>query len=258
MALSIDGSASAIFSTTNTKAVVLTTTVANDIIVLYVGYEINAGSGAPTVSTVTDTASLTWTRRGGAHAPTNGKDSVVDVWWAHSPGILTNDSITVTLSGNIDDGALIAWGVSGVPAANYSAPWDTNVALPVTGVVTSNAATGIITITGISTTAASGMLLPLLGSEPGGFAASPQAGFTYIVNGTNSGGINFWHYCSLFQVFSSAFSSASITPTASGTIQPILCYVDALSAVAITAAVYPPFDVESVDHIRRPIEVISY
>lgn len=132
-ALAVDGSATVNFSLVSSKAITLTTSIANDIIVVIVGYEINPSSGAPSVSGVSDTAGLTWHRRGGIHANTVTHDSDIDCWWAYSSGTLSSDAITVSLSASVDDGAVVAMGVSGVPSGLYAAPWDTNASLPMTG-----------------------------------------------------------------------------------------------------------------------------
>lgn len=242
MTLSIDGSNKGNFTSgTSSQTVSLSTTNANDIIVVLVGYEINASSGAPTVSSVSDTAGLTWHRRGGAHATTNNKDCVLDCWWAYSSGTLSSDTITVTLSGNVDNGAVVACGVSGVPSANYSAPWDTNAALPVTGTGT---VSGInqVTIAGVSTTSTSGLMIANAGA-----ASSVGALFNTAPTGVSpwsliqfykeTGGINYWSGAEAYDTYTSALSSASETCiTGFSANAPIIYYLDALSGSASGSA----------------------
>lgn len=262
MALSIDGTATDQFSAVNSSTVTLSTTQTNDIIIIYIGYEIDATSGAPAVSSVSDTASLTWHRRGGTTGATTrsggDKSSVIDTWWAHAAAVLTNDIITVTLGAVIDDGCLIAFGISGVPSANYNAPWDTNAALPATG--TSNVAAGtFLAISGVSTTSNSGFLLCFTGWCVNVVGATWNTGWTAIGSIYNHGAINSWSADAGESAYSAALSGATENPAKwVGGGQVMMYYLDAISAVVITQAVYPPFDVESVDHLRRNVEVISY
>src|SRR5260370_27857859 len=100
----IDGSASGTFGGSS-GTVTLTTTLANDVIIICIHNE-KSGS-AQTVSTVTSTH-LTWARRtsqawlnSGGDASSNNQE----IWWATASSALTSEVITVTLragSGNLN------------------------------------------------------------------------------------------------------------------------------------------------------------
>ena len=124
------------FTPLTSATVTLTTTKTDDVIVL--GIATGGFWSASQVTTITDTAGLTWYRRnrrwqnGGykSNEPVNpdppgiavnqGLD--IEVWWAHAPTALSGDVITVNVGGS-GSISVLAFGVSG---ANYSAPWDTH------------------------------------------------------------------------------------------------------------------------------------
>lgn len=199
--LSIDGSASSNFSSTSSHSVSLTTTLTDDIIVVIVGFCINGGGTPPIVSSISDTASLTWTRRGGASGLTNGNSSVFDVWWAHAPSALSGDSITATLSGSIDDATLVAIAVNG--ASSLTAPFDTNASLPKTGLTSAS-------LSGVSTTATQGYLIALAGISSN-FTPAFSSLWTEIIGWNNSGGLNFWIGGASQQSILSALSSSTVS-----------------------------------------------
>jgi large repetitive protein len=116
----------------NSASVSLTTTKAGDVIVLDV---VQNGSS---VSTVTDTAGLTWHQR----AVTGSAGQTISEYYAIAPNALSGDSITVTTAGAASYMDLNAFAVSG---ANTASPFDNNLSTPVTAasstaaVTTSNA-----------------------------------------------------------------------------------------------------------------------
>lgn len=224
MTISIDASASSNFSSSSSDSVSLTTTLTNDIVVVIVGYAINGGGTPPTVSSITDTAGLTWTRRGGASGLTNGHSSVVDVWWAHAASVLTADSITATLSGSIDDGTLVAIAVNG--AASLTAPFDTNASLPATGVTSGS-------LSGVSTTSSEGLLLDAVGTSANNTPTLSSL-WTQILSWNNRGAVNFWLGAAGWEAISSALSSSSVT-LLSGSAS-FLAYLDFIPGTLPTAA----------------------
>lgn len=100
--------------------VTLTTTDTNDIIILE---GLGSTSGA-TVSSVSDTAGLTWTCPAGKSV-SNGNQTI-SYCWAFSSGALTSDVITPTMS----SGAVSRCTAFGVNGADTTTPFDTNGALP--------------------------------------------------------------------------------------------------------------------------------
>jgi hypothetical protein len=126
----IDTQASATFSTATNGAVSITTVGANEVLVVcfYAG---QTNAGAPSgisVSSVSDTAGLTWAKR--AALPWQRGDTrrnAIEVWWALKP---TAGATTITVTANVTiDGACL-----GVVALknlyNPASPWDTNASLP--------------------------------------------------------------------------------------------------------------------------------
>jgi hypothetical protein len=98
--------------------VTLTTTSADDVIVLGIvcgGFNNNGG-----VTSVTDTAGLTWKKRN--RRSTGGTTPITEIWWAHAPTALVGDVITVhtNLTGFIVINALA------IAGANVNTPWDTH------------------------------------------------------------------------------------------------------------------------------------
>lgn len=124
--------------------VTLSTTQADDVIV--VGVVCGGYYNLSTVTSITDTAGLTWKKRnqryqtGGyksGSSTTVNQGLNIEIWWAHAPTALTGDVITINtndpdtasadVEGNVLSGngsvSVVAFGVSG---ANYTTPWDTH------------------------------------------------------------------------------------------------------------------------------------
>ena len=165
--LSLDGSASNTAASTAAPTVTLTTTLVNDIIVVFVST--TKISPASTVTSITDTAGLTWTKRS-SFEYTSGTRFNLEVWWAPSTGVLSSDVITANLGATATQTVMIAFGVNG---ANFAAPWDTNGTLPATAT-----STGTPTVSGVSTTNANTMLL---GFENHASTAADTAGSGYTL-----------------------------------------------------------------------------
>lgn len=189
------------FTTTNTKSLSLTTTVANDLIVAAVALE-NPG-GVPTVSTMTS-AHLTFTKVGTV------KTAVLDieVWTARASGILTSESITVTTTTNVDSAAFAVFGLQNCTGL------DANVSLPA-----SNSATGTSgSVSGISTSNANDLLMLFyMTNQPTNPGVG--AGQTSFVNQTNgSGGL--WAGQEIDYKSVSALQSSITLATATGSSEP--------------------------------------
>jgi len=94
----------------------LSTTKTNDIIV--VAAEING----TTISGISDTAGLAWTKR-----KSLGGASNLEYWYAVAAGILTNDVITIAFAASASFAAAAAFGIN---AAKIATPFDTSVNFP--------------------------------------------------------------------------------------------------------------------------------
>ncbi|MGH7117473.1 MAG: hypothetical protein ACREFP_00510, partial [Acetobacteraceae bacterium] len=164
MALALDGSALLAWEVGGTVSGALTTTQADDVIVVVV---FTSNFVAGTVLSVSDAAdpTRTWTLRASS-AP--GSYALFE-FWAVAGSPLASDEITVTSSGgNTYNWSAMAFGVAG---ADTSAPFDMNAVLP----VLSTAATTIA----VSTAADNAFIFGAYGCSGTGAAG---AGWTSIQN----------------------------------------------------------------------------
>ncbi len=142
----------------------LTTIDTNDLVILLVNNNLDLTGGFSTVSTVADTAALTWTRLPSSQNAWNGTFANEEIWYATTSSPLTSDTITVTLNTNSAAsyaGRIIALGVNGY---NTGTIFDPNAALPAFN--KNNAGTTSNAVT-ISTTNADDLLLGFLGVNGG-------------------------------------------------------------------------------------------
>lgn len=166
MTLALDGSAHGNVGSGTSVSVNLTTSNANDVIFVV----ITSNNG--TVSSVSDTAGLTWTQR----ATTNlSGTQFLFIYRAVSAGALSADSITVTMAGT----TFITVDAFGVSGADTVTIFDSNASLPATSstlnvtVSTSNANDFLICAStlGQATTG---------GTTPAGFTSISDANFQYV------------------------------------------------------------------------------
>jgi len=175
--LSLDGSASGSQVTdTNTVSATLSTTNAGDVIVAFVYqtyYYPTTGSVTNTVTSITDTAGLTFSERGSVAIST--KHAQVDEWYAVSPGQLSSDVVTAHVAGPSDE-LIQVFGINGV---NTASPYDPNSGLPATNSISS---TGVDVFE--STSDAADFLIGGLAADlnSGQTISGTPAGFTNIIN----------------------------------------------------------------------------
>jgi len=185
------------------------TTGTNDVVLAIIVTERTSGQGSISVVTgVTDTASLTWTKRSRQTVSSFGPSGVfldIEIWWAIAASPLTNDTITAALSQSGDENFIFTFGVTGT---NTSTPWDTNGALPATANNSGNTAPAVSVSTQCTNTfvvavAASSDAL----ADPPSQAASGS--FTLLIQGDNQGGANYHRAAIQYQAVSSAQSGLS-------------------------------------------------
>jgi hypothetical protein len=212
--LQVDGSADdgGTFSDADVDQVTLSTSLPNDVIVLEEFNETNGGALA-TVSSISDTAGLSWQLRTATSTPvmiSNGVTTPADmeVWYAIASAPLSSDDITVTFNNTVDDGSVIAFGVHG---ANLSSPWDGNSSIPTESVWTSPSYE-TPSVSGVSTNASSVMLLGFEGSG-GNTQPGPDItdGYSDIDYTQNNGAANYSSAEAEYQFLSSAASNATIS-----------------------------------------------
>ena len=204
LALDGNGFSSRSFESTTSASVTLTTSNANDVIILEI---VQNGT---TVSSVSDTDGLTWYQRAVAGS---GSQTIYE-YYAIAPNALSADAITVDFSGTASYADLNAFGISG---ANTSSPFDTsvptNAATSTGAVTTSNANDFIFAAYRFSTD------------------ATPSAGSSWTAINASGG-----YYLSEYQITSS--TQAGLVATASTTDENggIVDAVQAAPSTTTTAA----------------------
>ncbi len=165
MSLALDGSAENAISDGTSGTVSLTTSNANDVIIVAVMV-----ANASNTVTITDTSSLTWNARTSAN-----NTAYLYEFYAIASSALSADTITVTLA-STDNVLIVAFGVSG---ANTTTPFNT---AAVTNTGSTTTPTGNITTTG------STLVYGLFGlyNTAGTFAAG--SGYTAIQSGNIASG----------------------------------------------------------------------
>jgi hypothetical protein len=219
VAISLHNAAGNNAGTASSCSVTLTASV-GEIVVVVVASEALTANPVRTVTSVTDSAGNTYTKRFGASQapePQWNSNEGFEVWWAYVANALSAATITANMSGTADAILVNAAGFQGFTGTAYqTAPWDTNAVLPDTAQATS---TSLPSVTGVSTTSTDGMLL--FGCCSGSYSLfvgpsiGPPTGFTltsyYFLNApVNALGSAVWH-----QAYSSAQSSITITNTGS-------------------------------------------
>ena len=172
------GNASAGSRTVSSLTATLTTSHPDIIIV---SSESASSSGYPSVSSVTDTASLTWHSREvfqvhGIGSATDYFD--VEEWYAYSSNSLSSDSITVHISSATKKFAINVFGISG---ANSGSPFDTNSGVPGTSSGSSSSPS-----VSISTSNANDIIIGLF-MQNGALSFSPSSGYNTIISASSTG-----------------------------------------------------------------------
>lgn len=210
-ALALDGHATGSANTNKTSATAtLTTTQTNDVVIACVGVN-SVSTTAVTVSTITDGAGLTWTKRssvGGADSNSHYDD--LECWWAASSGSLTSDVITVTTTASTDTIAIYAFGISG---ANTSSPFDTNASLPKAGTNLTATSTNP-TVSAFSTTSTNTFAFAVMttnSNASGSLPSSAPTGWTNLDTLSFNGSASFNDGQNAYDVYGAAQSSLTLT-----------------------------------------------
>lgn len=206
---SIDGSAEqhtwAGASTFTTSGAGLLTTSAAGMIVAIVGF--NRSAAAASVTAITSTSGLVFTRRYTKSEPGSNHDKI-EMWTAPSAGAKTNEAVTVTTDLAVNAGAVCVFGVKDV--FSTATPFDPNAGLPY-----SNTATGtgnpVVTY---STSKANDLLIFNQAGDKSG-AGAGLTGFTTLFNTTNGSGAGAFFGMSV--AWKSVAAIQSAVPTAGQT-----------------------------------------
>lgn len=108
-----------------------------------------------TVSGITDTAGLTWAKRSSNQLNFGSGITNMEVWWAHAPVQLTNETITVNWTAPASSIVLLPVTFAGIQTP--SAPWDSDGSLPASATHSGGASTP--SVSGVSTASAQGVIL---------------------------------------------------------------------------------------------------
>jgi hypothetical protein len=193
-----------------------------------------ANTSAPVaqVSTITDTAGLTWTREAIIENtdPTTAIQ-VLELWWAPAPAQVTDDQLTVTLTTSTTTFSITICAVAGCPTID--APWDSNVSLPATADNPSDTSGSDPSVSGVSTTNANTMVFFLQSTRQAGADLVAPSGFTDFgfENQEPSGGGNRTNIDMGFKIESSPLSG--VTFTGSPSVAPWAAIVAAISGVGV-------------------------
>ena len=191
----------------------MTTANANDVIIL------NIAENGTTVSTISDTAGLTWTLKAVAGSASG---TPLYQYYAIAPNALSADTITVNFTGVQPYVDLNAFGISG---ANTSSPFDTNTSLPGTS------ASGTVSAT---TSSANDLIFA---TYRFGSTSSPNSGSGW--NTINASGN---YYLSEYQIVSATQAGLVATASAADENGGI---VDAVVAATLSTGPTPTSIVES-------------
>lgn len=206
--LAIDGSAQA-SGIASSHSVSLTTRSSPDVIYLSVVIQ---ATGA-TVSSVSDTAGLTWKTR----ASITTGDIPTYTWYAIAGSALSSDSITVTVSGTYYF-TIIAFGISGADTSN---PFDPNTAVPASNSGSFPTSPSV----SISTTGTNDMIIGIVGAFNIA-SLTPGSGFTSIQ--TTSGQVP--SSLAEYQIVSSAESGFAVDASGPTFSDPWTIIADAVVA----------------------------
>jgi hypothetical protein len=225
----VDGSSHGVSTSPASCTATLTTTQADDIIVIMAYNEFqNSGAGAA-VASVTG-AGLTFAQRSHSNSSAHGS---MEWWWAHAPSPLTAQVFTVAWAAAYDDAIIFAYGING--CGNLAAPFDPNVSLPA---IESFPGGGLSnpSLSGVSTTNADTLLLTAIGSV--NVSVSAPSGWTGGQQTGNGGGVE---GCSMFSAYNGVTAPQSgITVAWIGSLvgpwNAAEMIVDALSGAAASPA----------------------
>jgi hypothetical protein len=187
----VDGKAvnSTVAAGATSGTVTLTTTNANDIIVIAVALENTTAQGS--TNKVTSVAKTSGTGTVGSFTQRSASDGNssngnafqgLEVWWAVATTALTSAVFTVHSNIATDDMVIVAFGVSGV--GSTSAPWDPNASLTVANINTSTVAT-TQTSKSTSTTNADDLIV-WFSCDTNGVAPAAPTGFSAVESATNA------------------------------------------------------------------------
>jgi hypothetical protein len=158
------------------------TTGTDEVAVLIVSVENNSPTSVPTVSSVSDTAGLTWTKRWSTTFVSNSVMVDWEVWTAPVASATSTNTITAHLSASADVASVAVYTVKGCPS------WNANPIDPNADAIVFSGPTSAASVGGVSTNS-SGPFVILALIDVGTFTnGSTESGWTIDAYGGESGG----------------------------------------------------------------------
>lgn len=211
MTLAVEGNNGSNQSTVSSGTVTITTSGADRIIVLMSHME---GNTRPTITAVSDVAGLTWHKRVAIQYDSSLSAPLclqnLEVWWAYAHATLTADTVSVTFSTTVDDATLVVFGVSGVDSSRFSAPWDSNAAVPATASNPTATNTNAQTTYSTTSIASLGLAVWAEGVANNGNAATAPSGWTSLRTQINTGATYLSKQSSFFIVNAAAQTGVTV------------------------------------------------
>mgnify|MGYP000541269931 CR=1 FL=1 len=203
---SVDSITSGVKSSSGTGTCTLSTSTADDWIIIAVYNEVTSGS-APAVSAVTS-SNLTFSFYYRSNSSAKGS---MEIWKAKASGTLSSEVISITWATGFDDATFFALGVKD---CNASDPFDPNASLPAKNSGGAGAWTPSITV---STDNPNDLFLVFFGTPTSG-AGTPvtPTSFSRLLTATNAGGTLFSTLAMDTRSVSSTQSSYTVVASAGG------------------------------------------
>lgn len=202
MAFSLDGAGGTGIATrlaASVSASIPATANDDNVLIAFVQVNATGADGTQTVSSVTSSPSLTWTRRWQIITINNGSGGdgahiCQELWWAHelTPTIVGARGVTATFSGNADGASIHAYAVTG--ANDPSAPWSVNGALPASSSNLTNIQ-NTVDIPSAATTEGGTFGMAFFGSSQAAVPNTNDTGVTTLLTTSNNNGPGtYWSY----------------------------------------------------------------
>ena len=243
MAVAVDASNSAIFSSTGTGSISLTTSH-NGRMVIAVCWDRISAASLSSVTVTSGPSTPTFTERAKADAPTEASRAEnVDIWYADTTAT-GSYTVQVSFTGAPPDDAVLLL-MQFYSTTGGTLAWDTNGSLPALF------DTGSGTLDGsISTNSSNPFILGVSGNSGGSLiTAWTPSGSTLINSGTNGGGVDFQNAEAVYWTPGAAISSQTYGSTTSAITGVVV--IDALNDGSAAPAYAPPnFRGSFVPHIR--------
>ena len=231
------------FNGVSTHAMSITTTQADEIIVLFIEMEQLQATGAyATVSSITGGPGG-WARYGSAYQWRGGRNgsspfnwNTMEIWWTHATSVQSAASVTINTSATVDNLSASAIGFIGADIVSAD-PFDTNGLFTNNGGTSGTATTPTSTTNQVTTTAGSEIIFAFSGAPRAISANYPPTGYTTVYMGGDPFGTDWGEQELALGQPSTALSAATVAFGGSYTVANWGMIVGAI--IPTQAPVYP-------------------